>query len=119
MKVKLENQILMKLYKEQVATNGLKTLLTIIPEKSHASYTKEEVNESTIHSDKGKIKVDESKNDLPRNDRDRPLQGHVRDYDYGWHAQDVPKPTGPPRVWDHLGGKVTHQEKIRPHNWVE
>lgn len=56
-RVKLENQVLMELYKEQETANGLKALITIIlkksnPKKSYASHTKKEVNESTARINK-------------------------------------------------------------------
>lgn len=50
--------------------------MTIIPEKSHVSSTKEKVSGSTPHHNKGKKKVNESIFDTSRNNRVVPREEH-------------------------------------------
>lgn len=118
MRVILENQILMELYKEQVAANGLKAPLTIIPEKSHASHTKENVSESIAQLINGRERL-MSLEMLPRKttviglvrtmiEIMKLIGMYVMSRTY-WLTQSLGS----------FGGRIIHQERIRPQNWPE
>lgn len=70
-RVKLENQVLMELYKEQVAGNGRKAAMVVVPERSHVSYTKDEASQSSPYLEKGKEKVDEIRTNKSEGDHGR------------------------------------------------
>lgn len=111
----------MELYKEQVAVNGLKAPITIIPqkftpEKSCASHTKYEVSELTARTDKGKMKVDGPRNDLQTNKSGRHCHYDDREIEYARLENDAKESAARPRVWDRLGVRVTQSKKSRPQN---